>query len=218
MLQVCPSSHHPMGSCFIITLDQIVFLFGMLHFVMACCCRNHDVLAGNAVSVCNNCTHSEAPADAAQEPAAAGHEQAGAQQVSAESATTLKITKDLAVEASQWEPDSASATCRLCAKTFGIFRRRHHCRNCGRLVCNKCSKYAPAPIYFGLLFSNHPRMNCHVLYHASVVWIAGAEIATRPLGNHCGCATTALTRSYQQMQHKIQRLWSKKQWVRTKRQ
>ena len=63
MLQVCPSSHHPMRSCFIITLDQIVFLFGMLHFVMACCCRNHDVLAGNAVSVCNNCAHSEEPAE-----------------------------------------------------------------------------------------------------------------------------------------------------------
>ena len=43
----------------------------------------------------------------------------------------------------QFEPDSASDSCRLCKKTFWIFRRRHHCRLCGRLVCDKCSTYAP---------------------------------------------------------------------------
>lgn len=44
----------------------------------------------------------------------------------------------------KWERDSESDSCRVCEKTFGVFRRRHHCRKCGRLVCGNCSKYAPA--------------------------------------------------------------------------
>jgi hypothetical protein len=29
---------------------------------------------------------------------------------------------------------------RLCAKSeFGLFRRQHHCRNCGQSVCDSCS-------------------------------------------------------------------------------
>ena len=41
----------------------------------------------------------------------------------------------------EWEPDSASSVCRVCSAKWGIFtNRRHHCRKCGRLVCNGCSK------------------------------------------------------------------------------
>lgn len=41
----------------------------------------------------------------------------------------------------EWEPDSASAVCRVCSRKWGIFsNRRHHCRKCGKLVCNKCSR------------------------------------------------------------------------------
>lgn len=39
-----------------------------------------------------------------------------------------------------WIPDRWSACCMVCAEKFGTyFRRRHHCRNCGRLVCHSCS-------------------------------------------------------------------------------
>lgn len=38
-----------------------------------------------------------------------------------------------------WIPDRWSACCMVCAEKFGAFRRRHHCRNCGRLVCHSCS-------------------------------------------------------------------------------
>ena len=34
-----------------------------------------------------------------------------------------------------WVPDATADTCRVCNETFGIFRRRHHCRRCGQLVC-----------------------------------------------------------------------------------
>jgi len=30
--------------------------------------------------------------------------------------------------------------CQLCARGFGIFSRRHHCRACGKCVCEKCSR------------------------------------------------------------------------------
>lgn len=36
-----------------------------------------------------------------------------------------------------WEPDLPN--CSLCGNAFGIFRRRHHCRNCGRCVCATCN-------------------------------------------------------------------------------
>ncbi len=41
-----------------------------------------------------------------------------------------------------WEPDSATNTCRVCNKEFSrVFpvRWRHHCRLCGKNVCDVCS-------------------------------------------------------------------------------
>jgi len=38
-----------------------------------------------------------------------------------------------------WLPDSALDHCQICKTTFTTKNRRHHCRNCGRLVCGKCS-------------------------------------------------------------------------------
>jgi len=38
-----------------------------------------------------------------------------------------------------WLPDSASPHCQICKTSFTAKNRRHHCRNCGRLVCGKCS-------------------------------------------------------------------------------
>ena len=52
----------------------------------------------------------------------------------------------------KWEQNSESASCRVCDAIFGILRRRHHCRKCGQLVCDKCSKYAQALAHFSLLF------------------------------------------------------------------
>ena len=40
-----------------------------------------------------------------------------------------------------WLPDSASNSCMACDAVFSLMRRRHHCRSCGRLFCDRCSPY-----------------------------------------------------------------------------
>lgn len=40
-----------------------------------------------------------------------------------------------------WQNDSTSNKCVLCDSSFSLFYRRHHCRACGRVVCNDCSKH-----------------------------------------------------------------------------
>lgn len=42
-----------------------------------------------------------------------------------------------------WVPDSFSNTCSICAKNFSFGNRRHHCRNCGNLVCTQCTIFMP---------------------------------------------------------------------------
>ncbi|CAG8578740.1 140_t:CDS:2, partial [Dentiscutata heterogama] len=40
----------------------------------------------------------------------------------------------------KWEDDASVTSCPLCETQFGkITNRRHHCRLCGRVVCEKCS-------------------------------------------------------------------------------
>eukprot|EP01103_Thecamoeba_quadrilineata_P015312 TRINITY_DN4798_c0_g1_i1.p1 TRINITY_DN4798_c0_g1~~TRINITY_DN4798_c0_g1_i1.p1 ORF type:complete len:1057 (-),score=198.67 TRINITY_DN4798_c0_g1_i1:157-3327(-) len=40
-----------------------------------------------------------------------------------------------------WQPDSSQNNCTYCQTVFTVFRRRHHCRNCGALVCGPCSEH-----------------------------------------------------------------------------
>ncbi|XP_035662391.1 pleckstrin homology domain-containing family F member 1-like [Branchiostoma floridae] len=40
-----------------------------------------------------------------------------------------------------WQPDDEANLCQRCLQTrFTLLERRHHCRNCGRVVCGDCSK------------------------------------------------------------------------------
>ncbi|GAA5805838.1 hypothetical protein EDC94DRAFT_549272 [Helicostylum pulchrum] len=41
----------------------------------------------------------------------------------------------------EWESDNVAKTCRVCVKKFGFLLRRHHCRKCGLVVCDKCSPW-----------------------------------------------------------------------------
>jgi len=43
---------------------------------------------------------------------------------------------------SQWQVSTGGddeQACSICDHTFGVLRRKHHCRNCGELVCGNCS-------------------------------------------------------------------------------
>lgn len=40
-----------------------------------------------------------------------------------------------------WAPDQSATNCAVCDSKFSfVYRRRHHCRQCGGCVCNKCSQ------------------------------------------------------------------------------
>jgi FYVE zinc finger len=40
-----------------------------------------------------------------------------------------------------WQPDSEVSNCPICRKQFTWIFRRHHCRKCGRVVCDNCSPH-----------------------------------------------------------------------------
>jgi hypothetical protein len=56
------------------------------------------------------------------------------------------LNRDVAQEviskrASMWVPDFAQSQCMLCDVPFSFLKRRHHCRSCGQLCCDRCSKH-----------------------------------------------------------------------------
>ncbi|KAL4226333.1 Rabenosyn-5 [Mactra antiquata] len=40
-----------------------------------------------------------------------------------------------------WMPDSDAKSCRYCGRSFNLTRRRHHCRLCGGIMCDRCSHF-----------------------------------------------------------------------------
>ncbi|RCH99978.1 hypothetical protein CU098_006300 [Rhizopus stolonifer] len=40
-----------------------------------------------------------------------------------------------------WELDRHASECRRCHRRFNFLIRRHHCRRCGQIVCDKCSSH-----------------------------------------------------------------------------
>ena len=48
-----------------------------------------------------------------------------------------------------WVPDVAVSECTLCLATFGLFRRKHHCRACGKIFCGNCSRHQSTIPEFG---------------------------------------------------------------------
>ena len=41
----------------------------------------------------------------------------------------------------RWVPDAEVTYCPICQTQFSFFVRKHHCRKCGRVVCNACSPH-----------------------------------------------------------------------------
>jgi hypothetical protein len=40
---------------------------------------------------------------------------------------------------SDWVPDSAASDCQVCKAKFTLFKRKHHCRICARVLCSTCT-------------------------------------------------------------------------------
>ncbi|XP_063674266.1 early endosome antigen 1-like isoform X1 [Bolinopsis microptera] len=41
----------------------------------------------------------------------------------------------------KWENDEEVTSCKSCYKEFGVSLRKHHCRNCGGIYCDHCSRF-----------------------------------------------------------------------------
>ena len=50
------------------------------------------------------------------------------------------------ISGTQWIPDDKVNQCMKCEKTFGMLRRRHHCRTCGGIYCYSCISYQIAAV------------------------------------------------------------------------
>lgn len=49
-----------------------------------------------------------------------------------------------------WIPDHDAPRCMTCGAAFTMVRRRHHCRNCGKVFCAHCSQHAVPLPHFGI--------------------------------------------------------------------
>eukprot|EP00808_Paulinella_micropora_P028064 g981.t1 len=74
-----------------------------------------------------------------------------------------------------WKPDQLHSTCEGCLELFSVFRRRHHCRACGRVLCDDCS-HRREPVKG---WSGKQRI-CEKCYHNR---IAAASYVDNPLSN-----------------------------------
>jgi len=56
-------------------------------------------------------------------------------------ASSASEAEEELVHAPVWVPDKAAPNCSNCQAAFTLFKRRHHCRRCGNVVCDKCSPH-----------------------------------------------------------------------------
>eukprot|EP01048_Picozoa_sp_COSAG05_P010974 COSAG05_NODE_1002_length_6238_cov_4.988597_3_plen_786_part_00 len=54
---------------------------------------------------------------------------------------SIEPVEPLVVPESHWQPDSHASECPGCQRQFGLFLRKHHCRGCGQVFCNSCSRH-----------------------------------------------------------------------------
>ncbi|PIN17240.1 hypothetical protein CDL12_10119 [Handroanthus impetiginosus] len=52
----------------------------------------------------------------------------------------MNLIKPPNEEKDHWVPDEAVTKCTACRTDFSAFNRKHHCRNCGDIFCDKCTQ------------------------------------------------------------------------------
>lgn len=56
------------------------------------------------------------------------------------------VFRQLQSRSSVWKADDSVKRCRACNTKFGTFTRKHHCRECGDIFCDNCSKETKAVV------------------------------------------------------------------------
>jgi hypothetical protein len=86
--------------------------------------------------------HAESPEIASEWIASIGQASRSAAQLQSQQGEGAPILQPLKEEDCMPILNSKKVTssCPICTKTFGFFDRRHHCRNCGKCVCDTCSR------------------------------------------------------------------------------
>ncbi|KAI6177845.1 Lateral signaling target protein 2-like protein [Aphelenchoides bicaudatus] len=69
--------------------------------------------------------------------AATNNAESAAEETAVEVRESISLPTIIGVE---WVPDSECENCVACGTSFTLIRRRHHCRNCGRIFCDQCSR------------------------------------------------------------------------------
>lgn len=86
------------------------------------------------------------------------------------SASTSYKSKPLKVleeyNAPVWVPDSRADRCACCNEQFGIWRRKHHCRLCGQVVCWSCSSKTFLIASYEEGEEDRPARSCDVCYES----------------------------------------------------
>ena len=63
------------------------------------------------------------------------------------------VVKDSAIQKlPNWVDDADALECMQCEYPFNIINRRHHCRQCGAVVCATCSSKTAVLPHLGMLF------------------------------------------------------------------
>ncbi|KAI1726598.1 FYVE zinc finger domain-containing protein [Ditylenchus destructor] len=60
--------------------------------------------------------------------------------------------KDFEKSVVPWSDNSESSNCRSCNAKFSLTKRKHHCRLCGKIMCNGCSQF--------LTFTSARKLTC----------------------------------------------------------
>ncbi|KAJ7564889.1 hypothetical protein O6H91_02G038300 [Diphasiastrum complanatum] len=100
-----------------------------------------DTLTAACVQLCEM-VDKETPSEASKGlTSTSGSSEAGsARKSSFADWVTLKSKSASQEEKQHWVPDEAVKKCTSCGSDFGAFIRRHHCRNCGDIFCDKCTR------------------------------------------------------------------------------
>ncbi|OIW07895.1 hypothetical protein TanjilG_19996 [Lupinus angustifolius] len=103
----------------------------------------------------------------------------------------MNLIKPANEEKDHWVPDEAVSKCTGCGSDFGAFNRRHHCRNCGDIFCDKCT---------------HGRITLTAEENAQPVRVCDRCMAevTQRLSNAKGSSSKTVVQSHEDLARKLQ--------------